>query len=160
MLRRSWWVLVTLAVACAGGDDRAPEPREQSTKAAPSDTQAPSGSEHLSPSAPRPDTPEGVVIALIEAFQAGDQARVEELWARDGGTWRDAAGFQKRAAYFQQSEFDLAPDSITTTNRQGLDQVIVPARQDGQDQLWSFLVTETDGKLKAGGVEVRPAGMP
>ena len=160
MLRRSWWVVLTLAVACGGGEEGAPDPEAESPGLSTGDTQASSVSEGVSPSAPHPDTPEEVVVALIEAFRAGDQARVEALWARDGGTWTDAAGFRKRAAYYKDSEFDLASGSIATTDRQGPHQVVVKAKQDGQDYVWVFLVTEIDGTLRAGGVEVRPAGMP
>lgn len=110
------------------------------------------------PVAERPDTPTDLVLSLIEAFQAGDRAAVEELWARDGGTWTDDEGFAARAVGYQESEFD--PESIETLERSGTTYVAVHADRDSQELVWVFMVTEIDGLLRAGGVEVRPAGMP
>jgi hypothetical protein len=101
-----------------------------------------------------------VVIALIGAFQAGDRERVEALWARDGGTWRDDEGFRARAAYYQRAEFDLEPESITVRREGETTRVVVEAREDGKDFIWVFLVTEIDGSLRAGGVVTRPKGTP
>jgi hypothetical protein len=136
MTFKSWWMVLVLVAAC-GGDD----PYRERV------------SEHL-----EPGTGEAVVIALIEAFQAGDQERVEALWARDGGTWRDAEGFRARAAPYQSSEFDLDPESITINYDHGLPQVVVRATQDGQDYIWGFFVSEFDGVVRAGGVVTRAVG--
>ncbi len=172
-MRKSWWIVLMLTVACAGGDggeraDGAGTP--ETTGSAPTSQQQTSGAEPSSstvsdrgggsPTAPHPDTPKDVVIALIKAFQAGDQAAVEALWARDGGTWTDAAGFRERAAYYQKAEFDLDPASMKAATRLETTTVIVKARQGGQDYVWSFLVTEIDGRLRAGGVEAHLAGLP
>ncbi len=135
------WILLFLIVVCGCGGSTAADLSD----AAP-------GAQEVSPEVE-------VVIALIEAFQAGDQARVEELWARDGGTWTNAEGFRQRAAYFQKAEFDLDPRSITTTGESS-PQVVVKARQDDQDHIWIFHVLEIKGTLRAGGVETRPAGLP
>jgi len=160
-----WFIVLFLSVACGGSDGG---DREQGARTAQHEAHevASSGSAAL-PDADgtnspvhHPDTPKDVVIALIEAFQTGDQAAVEALWARDGGTWTDAAGFRERAAYYQKAEFDLDPKSIEVNTSQGAPMVIVRARQDGQDFIWRFLITKIDGTLRAGGVEAYPAGMP
>lgn len=101
-----------------------------------------------------------VVIDLIEAFRAGDREKVESLWARDGGTWTDDEGFRKRAAHFREAEFDLDPSSIVVYTGQGTPQVCVFAEEDGKDYVWSFLVAEIDGRLRAGGMQVSLKGLP
>ncbi len=164
-MRSSWWIVVILTVACggadtgerAGGDD---VPRRAESTRATSGPTAPSDARSSSTEADHPGSPQEVVVALIEAFQAGDRARVEALWARDGGTWTDDAGFRERAAYFQAAEFDLDPGSIVTDTSQGTPMVIVTARQNGRDFAWRFLIAEIDGRLRAGGVETYPVGMP
>jgi hypothetical protein len=100
------------------------------------------------------------VVALIEAFQAGDRAAVEALWARDGGTWRDAAGFRERAKYYQDAEFDLDPASIESVEQGDTTTLAVHAESAGIGYTWIFRVSEIDGELRAGGVETRPAGLP
>jgi hypothetical protein len=159
-------VLMLLMVTCACGGSTAPEQtetaregREAAGQVGATASEVPADSDVPGAEEPRPETPKEVVVALIEAFQAGDRARVESLWARDGGTWTDAAGFHARAAYYQKAEFDLDPDSIIVTDGQP-PQVVVRARQDGQEYHWCFLVSEIGGTLRAGGVETRPAGMP
>ncbi len=141
MLSMKWWGLLILIVVCGCGVSTAADLSEAAPEA-----------QDVSPEVE-------VVIALIEAFQAGDQDGVEALWARDGGTWTNAEGFRKRAAYYQKAEFDLDPRSITTTGDSS-PQVVVKAKQDGQDHIWIFHVLEIKGTLRPGGVETRPAGLP
>jgi len=159
--------VVLLFAACAGGGKEAPAASNQApTPAASASRAAAAPAEPARASAaPRhePLTAESakqVVRDLIEAFRAGDRAAVEALWARDGGTWSDQAGFEARAEGYRRAEFELAPESMETADRSSAILVVVRARQDGADWLWSFLVAEIGGSLRAGGVESRPAGVP
>jgi len=160
-------LVVLLLVACAGGgDEPVAASKESPAHAAPAAKAAAASAGPASPNAaPRRESltaenAKQVVRDLIEAFRAGDRAAVEALWARDGGTWSDQAGFEARAAGYRRAEFDLTPESMETADRSGTILVVVRARQDGADWLWSFLVAEIGGSLRAGGVESRPAGAP
>lgn len=158
MLRNSYWIAIVLATACGGGADGGAQPPADApastARAATRDASGPSAATSA------PGEPVDVVIALIRAFQAGDRAAVEARWAADGGTWRDDAGFRERAGYYQRAEFELEPEKISTREDHGATFVAVQAKQDGQAYIWTFLVREIDGTLRAGGVESRPAGLP
>ncbi len=152
--------------ACAGGGSpgAAEEPAAGGPPAAPASVAAPapapSGEGERAAAAAAPADPRAAVVALVEAFRAGDRDRVDALWARDGGTWTDAAGFRRRAAAYQATDFDLDPGAMTTFVQGDTTTVAVPARRDGAATVWTFRVREIDGVLRVGGVETRPAGMP
>jgi hypothetical protein len=160
-------LLLVLLAACGGQGGEAVEAAAPSGETPRSATVAAANptASSASPAEPRrlpldAENAKRLVRDLIEAFKAGDRARVEALWARDGGTWTDDAGFAKRASYYQGMEFDLDPKTMETGDRSGALVVVVHARKAGAEWLWTYLVSEIGGELRAGGAEARLAGTP
>jgi len=158
--------MALLLFAACGGDDggaaRAVAPSGAAEAAAPAAkaTKGPVASAEPRRLPLDADNAREVVRDLIEAFQDGDRARVEALWARDGGTWTDQAGFDARATGYRETEFDLDLETMETGDRGRAILVVVHAQKDGALWNWTFLVSEIDGALRAGGVEAHPAGLP
>lgn len=163
-------VVLLLLAACGGGREASGAPGAAPTGApaasAPAPPSARAGSEtEGAAAAPRAlpltvDNARELVRDLIEAFQDGDRARVEALWARDGGTWTDPSGFEQRAAGYRETEFDLDLETMETGERGPAIAVVVHGKKDGAPWNWTFLVSEIGGALRAGGVEAHPAGLP
>lgn len=154
-------LLTVVALAACGGPSTPPAAGPEATSTPPPAAQMatpPLPSADLA--GVRPTEPRAVVIALIRAFQARDRTAVEALWARDGGTWRDDAGFRERARYYEETEFDLDAASIESVEQGETTMVAVQAQSGGAAYTWVFRVIEIDGELRAGGVEVRPTGLP
>jgi hypothetical protein len=100
-----------------------------------------------------------VVVALIEAIRNEDRDRAETLHVADGSRWHDAESFAERAEFFRSVQFDL--ESISQWSAGGGWLVVtVPGTQDGKSYSYVFMVGETDGALRAGGMERHIAGMP
>lgn len=109
--------------------------------------------------AERPETAAEIVVALIEAIRDEDRELAETLHIADGSRWQDAEGFTERADFYRSVEFDFESISEWSAGGGWL-KVAVPGSQDGQSYLYVFMVGETDGALRAGGMERRLAGMP
>lgn len=109
--------------------------------------------------AEQPETAAGIVVALIEAIRAEDRERAETLHVSDGSRWQDAESFTERADFYRSVEFDFESISEWSAGGGWL-KVAVPGIQDGHSYLYVFMVGETDGALRAGGMERRLAGMP
>lgn len=109
--------------------------------------------------AEQPETAAEVVVALIGAIRDEDRERAETLHVADGSRWQDAESFAERAAFYRSVEFDFESISQWSAGGEWL-QVAVPGTQEGESYLYIFMVGETDGALRAGGMERRLAGMP
>jgi hypothetical protein len=165
---RRWIALGPFALilfATCGGNHEAAGAPAASAPSTPAAAEVPRAASGEGAAAPRKlplDVPNAkqLVRDLIEAFQAGDRARVEALWARDGGTWTDQAGFEKRASGYREMLFDLDLEAMETGDRGRAIAVVVHAKKEGAPWNWVFLVSEIGGALRAGGVEVQPAGVP
>jgi len=165
---RRWIVFgpfaLLLFATCGGSHEASGKPAAaaQSTPAGAAAPRAASGESNAAPRELPLDAANAkqLVRDLIEAFQDGDRAKVEALWARDGGTWTDQAGFEKRASGYREMEFDLDLETMETGDRGSAIAVVVHAKKEGAPWNWVFLVSEIGGALRAGGVEVHPAGLP
>ncbi|MDZ7769641.1 MAG: hypothetical protein U5K38_11460 [Woeseiaceae bacterium] len=109
--------------------------------------------------AEQPETAAEIVVALIEAIRDEDRERAEMLHVADGSRWHDAESFTERADFYRSVDFDFESISQWSAGGGWL-KVAVPGTQDGHSYLYVFMVGETDGALRAGGMERRLAGMP
>lgn len=107
----------------------------------------------------QPETAAEIVVGLIEAIREEDRERAEALHVADGSRWHDAESFAERAGFYRTVEFDFESISQWSAGGGWL-KVAVPGTQDGESYLYIFMVGETDGDVRAGGMERRLAGMP
>lgn len=100
-------------------------------------------------------------LALIQAFQSGDQARAEELFAQEG-RWQTERGFQQWAQMFQNTLFDL--DTLRVRPHGDSHEVLVEGDVSAESpasrgvRTFAFFTGNFDGVTKVGGIEMRRDG--
>lgn len=145
-------LLSLLLVACGGGDGAPP---------ADGGAGEADGVRHSDPASP--EAARQTALALIQAFQSGNQERAEELFAEEG-RWQTEQGFLQRAQIFQSTEFDL--DSVQIYPEGNAFQVTVEGDVSAESpnssgrRTFAFYTGNFDGVTKVGGIEVRVTGVP
>lgn len=169
-LRRGLLTLILAPlVACGGGDgtersESRDRPGEEVRETTPAEAEGDRETVRVGEQTTirTPDSPKETVIALIEAYRAGDRERVDELSPDLRGRRHDEEAFAERVDHYRELEFDLRPEAIGEYEfGGGTYRVAVPATdEDGQEWNYVFNVRESDGGFEAGEPEAQVPGVP